>query len=116
MYNRRAHTRIKQHQTINVRILSNHDEKKTCGKGFSCSSEDLSVGGIQFSSLRQIDVNADLTLQVSFTRPTRSFTRKGRVVWIRKEEKSYRMGVFFTNSDPRSLLEWRSALAALGQA
>jgi len=118
MRNRRAYNRIERHQTIKVKILSAPGEKPPHGRAFSCSSEDLSVGGVQFSSNRQIEVNAGLTLQISFTRPNHSFLHKGRVVWIRKEEgkKSYRIGLFFTHDNPQNLIEWRKAIAALGKA
>lgn len=117
MQNRRAYRRFERHQTIKIKILPGTDKKKPYGRAFSCTSEDVSVGGIQFSTSREIDANDELTLQISFTRPNRTFLHKGRVVWVRHEEekKSYRIGVFFTSDDPRTLIEWRKTVLALGQ-
>ena len=117
MHNRRAYKRIERHQTIKVKILPAIGEKKSYGRAFSCSSEDLSVGGIQFSSTQAVEMNDTLTLQISFTRPNHTFQHKGRVVWVRSEEgrKSFRIGVFFTHDNPQHLIEWRKGVALLGK-
>jgi Tfp pilus assembly protein PilZ len=115
MDNRRAFQRVEQRQAIKVKMFSAPGAEKTQGRAFSCSSQDLSVGGIQFSSHRQVAVNAELHLQISLTRPARGFARKGRVVWVREENggKSFRIGLFFTDHDPQTLIEWRKAVARL---
>ena len=87
------------------------------GRVYSCSSEDVSVGGVKFSSRAEIPVNTEFELRIELPGLNKSFIHSGTVAWSRKDDTKavYHVGVFFTDSDPRTLTAWRKLVQAMQQ-
>jgi hypothetical protein len=116
--NRRAYPRLVRHQRVKIKILTAADTPHLERRQFSCSTEDVSVAGIQFSIRKAIDVNVTLELQIEYPHPRRKYKLLGRVVWTRKEEPKnmHRVGVFFIPSPTQDLTAWRKMLSMQKQA
>jgi len=117
--NRRAHPRYRRKQKVKLKVLAAGPtgKRRFTGRVFYCSSEDVSVGGIKFTSRSEIPVNTAFELSIEFPVLNKSFVHSGTVAWSRKDDTKavHHVGVFFADRDPRTLNAWRKFVRALQQ-
>lgn len=66
-------------------------------EGMAAKKEDyltnVSIGGLAFSSNVPFDENSSIVVRISLVRP--AFEARGRIIWCRKEEDHFDVGVEF---------------------
>jgi hypothetical protein len=72
-------------------------------------TKDISKSGIRFENDRPLPLDALLKVHVALKLPLMTITHFGRVRWINKmnDERSYAVGVQFTESPPDDMQIWR---------
>ena len=80
-------------------------------------TQDVSVGGIRFSSRKPLALNAIVELDLACTHPVESVRLRGQVGWLCQEkDHGYSIGVFIRESAKDRLVNWRRLLARRGLA
>jgi len=114
MKERRAHRRIATEEKAVITVLSSPGNPKLKSKSVSCSTRELSAGGLRLWARRPISVGSVLELSVEFTDPEAVFKHAGKVMWVGVERdghrKSYVAGVRFTETPKGTLVEWAKRL------
>jgi len=104
---KRQHPRSKQKNRAYVSILSSPEKPSLENRNFSCSTEDVSTGGVQLTLPEAVPVGGTLELRLVMRNPVKTFWHIGRVAWVRRSSpKVYNVGVQFTRTPEATLLIW----------
>jgi c-di-GMP-binding flagellar brake protein YcgR len=110
---RRIHPRIRERNSVAVRVVSAPDTPSLVQKVFFCTTEDLSAGGMRFNVHTAVPVNSHLELRVAVKNPTGAYKHVGRVVWVKEMDgtQPYAVGVQFTDTPATTLAAWKEFVA-----
>ena len=107
---KRIHPRLCEQDSVAVTVLSAPKAIELEHRTFYCSSNDLSVSGLNFSVHSGVPVGSLLKLQVELTQPLDTFYHLARVVWARNVDQdvvlSYRIGVEITETLQNRASDW----------
>jgi c-di-GMP-binding flagellar brake protein YcgR len=113
---RRAHPRLDAKEQVTIKVLEADGAAALVGREMTCSTQDLSVGGLRFRSETPIPVGGLLKLAIEAHQPKCRFEMQGRVVWMvpDAEKDRHAMGVHFTDVGRHALNDWRHMLENRG--
>ena len=109
---RRSHPRRRAEERVRVTVLSAEKAPHLERRRFTCSTQDLSVGGLRFRSQRLIPLGALITLHIAAPHPLREFDMKARVVWLieGRQGERHAVGARFTDVPKSRFNAWRRML------
>lgn len=105
---RRKHRRVSDKNIVLVTLLTAPGQRELEGRTFTCTTADISVGGIRLISSMKIPVGTVLELRVAAVSPPAAFKFVGRVSWQLEvlSPPAFFVGVEFTSSDPATGAAW----------
>lgn len=112
---RRSHPRKKEKHKLRLFVQQVPHGVELRGKpSLTVWTNDVSYGGLQFTSRRVFPVGTVIKLDVECTRPHETFRHVGQVVWVRGEKDGthHTLGVYFTETPIRVLNAWSRHLTA----
>ena len=109
---RRAHPRNAEKHKLHLTLKDTPSRERGGVKTLTVWTNDVSYGGLQFSSRRQIPVGTVVKLDVECSRPHETFRHVGQVMWVSKEDDGvhYTIGVYFTETSVPVLTAWGNHL------
>ena len=111
MQERRRSPRLKQKNRAYVTVLSSPDDKNLENKTYSCSTEDVSAGGIRLSLPAALPVGSNMEMRVVSKKPVKTFWHVGRVVWSgRGRDGNIDVGIEFTQTPESTLKLWQELI------
>jgi hypothetical protein len=110
----RVHPRLYEQDAVAVTVLSAPGAVELENRTFYCSTNDVSVSGLNFSVHSLVPVTSRLKLQVELTEPLATFRHVGRVVWARHIDHdvvlSYRIGVEISETLDNRSSDWAATI------
>ena len=122
MKERRASVRVPERDRVSVRFVTTPDDPQLEGAKFFCTTNDVSKGGLSFSTHTHVPVGSVMEITLFLTDPEMRFRHCGRVKWSTDVQEGiilrYTHGVQFTETKRGQdaawshMLEQKAALAA----
>ena len=105
---RRKHRRVLDKNIVLVTLLNVPGQKDLEGRTFTCTTADISTGGVRLITSTKIPVGTVLDLRVAAVTPPAAFKHVGRVSWQLEvlAPPAFFVGIEFTTSDPSILGSW----------
>ena len=109
---RRKDIRAAGEERVFVRVLSCSGNEELVDKTFSCSTRNLSPGGLKLSVQSALPVGSRLGLSLGLSGLDRAFALEGQVRWLKESDPSghYQLGIEFLEASP-DLESWAEVLA-----
>ena len=109
---RRAHPRLRERDSVAVKILASDVTPELVGRTFFCSTDDLSIEGLRFCVHTEVPLDAVLELRVAMQEPAAVFTHIGTVVYVKRveNENPFAIGVHITETKEGQLGDWVTTL------
>ena len=108
MRERRKHRRVSDKNIVLVTLLTAPGQRELEGRTFTCTTADISVGGIRLISSMKIPVGTVIELRVAAVSPPAAFKFVGRVSWQLEvlSPPAFFVGIEFTSSEPGTNVAW----------
>ena len=105
---RRRYRRLLDKNIVLVTLLSVPDQKEMEGRTFTCTTADISSGGVRLVASTKIPVGTVMELRVAAVNPPAAFRHVGRVSWaleVLSPPASF-VGIEFTTQDEKTNQAW----------
>lgn len=106
---KRRHRRLLDKNIVLVTLLSVPEQKDLEGRTFTCTTADISAGGVRLMASTKIPVGTVMELRVAAVNPPAAFRHVGRVSWaleVLSPPASF-VGIEFTTQDEKTNATWR---------
>jgi hypothetical protein len=105
---RRKHRRVLDKNIVLVTLLTAPGQRELEGRTFTCTTADVSTGGVRLISSMKIPVGTVMELRVAAVSPPAAFKFVGRVGWQLEvlTPPAFFVGIEFTSSDPATSANW----------
>lgn len=106
---KRRHRRLMDKNIVLVTLLSVPEQKDLEGRTFTCTTADISSGGVRLVASTKIPVGTVMELRVAAVNPPAAFRHVGRVSWaleVLSPPASF-VGIEFTTQDDKTNEAWR---------
>jgi hypothetical protein len=105
---KRKHPRVLDKNIVLVTLLTVPGQRDLEGRSFTCTTADLSVGGVRLISSMKIPVGTILELRVAAVSPPSAYKFVGRVSWQLEvlSPPAFFVGIEFTSADPATTASW----------
>ena len=108
MEDRRVHPRLKEQNSVVIRVLSAPQAEYLKNQKFFCTTDDISAGGLRFCVTHDVPVGALLEITIALLDPLGTFKHVGKVVWIKQvDDFKYALGLEFTDMSKNRRSAWR---------
>jgi hypothetical protein len=113
---RRLYPRVLEEHRVSIRVVQAPERTDMVDRKYSCTTHDLSAGGLSFVAGKVLSIGSTLEIEVTLRRPLQMFRLRGRVAWTGKlpHGRRYSVGLFLTGPDRQALITWKKALAEKG--
>lgn len=110
---RRRHRRLLDKNIVLVTLLSVPEAKELEGRTFTCTTADISGGGVRLVASTKIPVGTVMELRVAAVNPPAAFRHVGRVSWALEvlSPPACFVGIEFTTQDDKAVAGWREFVA-----
>lgn len=99
---------------VSVRFISSPSDPQLEGTRFFCTTNDISEGGLSFSTHTHVPVGAVMEITLFLTDPEMRFRHRGRVKWSKDVQEDiilrYTHGVQFTETKRGQDAAWAHVL------
>lgn len=97
-----------------VTLTGVSDTKGLQGRAFSCTTGDISEGGIRLTGEQKIPVGTRLDIRIAAVEPPAAFRLAGRVTWLLEvaSPPAYFVGIEFERGDEAMTKHWAAFVAA----
>ncbi len=108
MRERRRAPRVADKNIVLLTLVTVPGQRELEGRTFTCTSADISVGGVRLFSSMKIPVGTILELRVAAVSPPAAFKFVGRVSWQLEvlAPPAFFIGVEFTGGDAHAQGAW----------
>jgi hypothetical protein len=105
---RRKHKRVIDKNIVLVTLLTVPGQRDLEGRTFTCTTADISIGGVRLISSMKIPLGTVMELRVAAVSPPAAFKFVGRVSWQLEvlAPPAFFIGIEFTSSDPQTAPAW----------
>lgn len=112
MSERRKNPRVRTEGNVTVTVLTAPDAPMLEGRSFSCTTRDLSAGGLRFCVHTEVPLESALELEVEIASPHDNYVHLGKVAWVGEISTDgvleYLLGVRFTQTRDDRETNWRT--------
>ena len=107
---RRKYRRLIDKNIVLVTLLSVPDHKEMEGRTFTCTTADISAGGVRLMTSTKIPVGTVMELRVAAVSPPAAFRHVGRVSWVLDvlSPPASFVGIEFTTQDLKTNQAWQT--------
>ena len=105
---RRRFRRLIDKNIVLVTLLAVPEHKELEGRTFTCTTADISTGGVRLVASTKIPVGTVMELRVAAVNPPAAFRHVGRVSWaleVLSPPASF-VGIEFTTQDEKTNSAW----------
>ncbi len=112
-HDKRMHPRLESDDRLFTQVVLSADDPDLVGTTLSCTSVNMSVGGIQFRTNTALPIGALLDLWVDIANRPGKFFLAGEVRWTRPSEPDpdgkpvWYVGVQLKSGAATDILDWR---------
>lgn len=105
---RRKHRRVFDKNIVLVTLLTSPGQRDLEGRTFTCTTADISTGGVRLISSMKIPVGTVMELRVAAVSLPAAFKFVGRVSWQLEvlSPPAFFVGIEFTSGDPATSAGW----------
>ncbi len=108
MREKRKYKRAADKNIVLVTLMTIPGMKDMEGRTFTCTTADISLGGVRLISNIKIPVGTTMELRVAAVSPPAAFRHIGRVNWQLEvlSPAAYFVGIEFTGTDESTRIAW----------